>query len=493
MPRRRPSRWLLTFCLSFSILFLPAPASESSGILIEEVSDRNYLPKVLALIDGARHSIDVSMYQVLLPGEDEEHPVSKILKALARAQNRGVRVRVLLIRYLDYVSGETAPLARSLAATEFLESSGIEVVFAHSARRLHDKVIVIDERWVVEGSMNWTQTALLGNWESATLIDSTDYAKKKLARIRAIPLSREKTLDTLGDEGELLELSGMLMRQKQYFPDLLRRKDERIFEFYLWLSKESHVKKIETFVLTDETLFGVFRLDPGKTQKAKRREAVRLLKKLTRRGLIGLNIPSVGADARVTFREMASDSHPKLTLPLVYFDYGLPAKLSFTAEFAYLVSRLEMTQSASLPWWWRSQEDLTEEYHLNHTTLTNGMLELKRENMIEIVHDDAPEGAPHSERLVNRYRTNRLMDPRVRAKQKERLIQKFGKEDFDRAQHFADVIDEPNDFVVIATILKWMGVYPAGDLEAAFDQVSRYERNNPRRSVYYLAGILAKR
>jgi hypothetical protein len=79
----------------------------------------------------------------------------------------------------------------------------------------------------------------------------------------------------------------------------------------------------------------------------------------------------------------------------------------------------------------------------------------------------------------------------MREKQKERLIIKFGQENFDRAQRFADVIDEPNDFAVITTILRWMAVYSAADLDEAFEQVSRYERNNPRRSLYYLAGILA--
>ena len=487
---RRQTRWVLIFLVTLIIAFPQVLASESSPIRVEEVSDRNYLAKVLELIDGARHSIDVSMYQILLPGGDTEHPVSKILNALVRAQGRGVRVRVLLNRHLDYLPGETAPLARSVAATEYLASAGIEVVFASPARRLHDKVIVIDGRWVVDGSMNWSETALWSNWESATLIDSQEYAAKKLARIRAIPLSSEKTLDSLGDEGELLEVPEALVQEKKYFPDLLRRKDERIFEFYLWLLKESHIRKMETFVLTDETLFRVFRLDPEQTQKAKRREAVRLLKKIAKRGLIGLDIPTAGADAEVTLRKPSSGSHPKLTVPLVYFDYGLPEKLSLAGEFVYLLSRLEMTQSPSSPWWWRPQEDLTELYHLHHTTLAKGMLELQRENMIEIVRDDAPEGARHSDRLVNRYRTNRLVDPDAGAKQKEQLIQKFGRENFERAQHFADVMDEPNDFAVIATILNWMGIYPAAHLEAAFDQVSRYERNNPRRSLYYVAGIL---
>lgn len=173
-----------------------------------------------------------------------------------------------------------------------------------------------------------------------------------------------------------------------------------------------------------------------------------------------------------------------------YFYFGHPKQLPLAAEFCYLIARLEMAQSPSPPWWWRSQEDLTRIYHLHHTTLAQGMLELQRENLIEIVRDDAPEGRPHSERLVNRYRVNRLVSLETRRIQEKRLIQKFGEERFDQARRWADGIDEPNDPIVLATLLKWMDLYSKADLEAAFQQVARYERNNPRRSLYYLRGIL---
>jgi len=83
---------------------------------------------------------------------------------------------------------------------------------------------------------------------------------------------------------------------------------------------------------------------------------------------------------------------------LNYFEYGYPQRLSFAAEFSYLLARLEMSESPSAPWWWRSQEDLTRVYHLHHTTLAAGMLELMRENLVEIIRDDAPEGAAAAEK-----------------------------------------------------------------------------------------------
>ena len=336
---------------------------------LEEVSDRKYLPKLLELIQKAERSIEVSLYQALLTGDDSNHPVYQILKALADAHERGVQVRVMLNRHLDYSSGDTVPLARSLAAHAYLKAKGIEVVFAHPSRRLHDKVVVIDRRWVLEGSMNWTQTALQSNWESATLIDSPEYATQKLARLRTIPASPEKTLDSLGDEGELLEIPRFLMMEKKYFPDLLRRKDESVFEFYLRLALQCAWTGQAKWVLEDEILLERFGLEASRPKEDKRREALRLLKKLKKRGYIEWSVRAPGEPAEITLkglaipwkitREPVKDiSH--FSLPLAYFEFGYPRKLPFAAEFCYLAARLEMAQSPSPPWWWRSQEHLTQ-------------------------------------------------------------------------------------------------------------------------------------
>ena len=153
-----------------------------------------------------------------------------------------------------------------------------------------------------------------------TLIDSPLYAAQKLARLWSIPASREKTLDTLGDEGELLEIPAVLMQDKKYFSDLLRRKDETIFEFYLGLLLESDQSGKKNFVLGDVALFERLHLSPEKTQKDKRREAVRLLKKLKKKGLIELNIPAPGSDAEIALRPQGDGPLRAFKLPLTFFD-----------------------------------------------------------------------------------------------------------------------------------------------------------------------------
>jgi len=270
-------------------------------------------------------------------------------------------------------------------------------------------------------------------------------------------------------------------------------KDERIFEFYLALltGPGRGLAPLSGITLPDRTLYTMFRLDPAKSQQDNRREAVRLLKKLEAQGLIDLNIPETGAEVHITVTfPQDTGEDDDIQIPLSYFDQGYPARLSFAAEFFYLIARLEMAQSSSAPWWWRSEEELSQKYHIHHTTLAEGMLELQRANLIEIVRDDAPPGRPLGERLVNRYRVNPITHPAKQEAAFNKLKEKYGEDKFKRAQYYADKIDEPNDPEAAAVILKWMEIYPFLSVEAAFSQVAGYEHNNPRRSLYYIEGIL---
>ena len=68
------------------------------------------------------------------------------------------------------------------------EDAGCVIHFMPSRRTLHDKLIVVDSRYVVEGSANWSISALRNNFESSTLIDSPDLARAKIARLDNLPL-----------------------------------------------------------------------------------------------------------------------------------------------------------------------------------------------------------------------------------------------------------------------------------------------------------------
>jgi hypothetical protein len=128
-----------------------APALEPVS-RIEILAGSTYYGRVRALIARARRRIDVCMFHIASAGP--RHPTGRILDALARARARGVRVRVLVDR--DRPQDPYHSNVINAFAIRRLRESGIRVRVDASDRLLHSKFVVIDDRYVVIGSHNWT-------------------------------------------------------------------------------------------------------------------------------------------------------------------------------------------------------------------------------------------------------------------------------------------------------------------------------------------------
>ena len=110
-------------------------------------------------IDRAKHYIDVAVYCFT-----SRH----IARALVRAHNRGVQVRVIMDR-------ECA--SNKYSKDEFLKKRGIPVKLAPSNTlstrflkkfppKMHNKFAIIDSTVVITGSYNWTASAEVSNYEN---------------------------------------------------------------------------------------------------------------------------------------------------------------------------------------------------------------------------------------------------------------------------------------------------------------------------------------
>jgi len=124
------------------------------------------------------------MYKIKVDSDREFSPQFRLIQDLVDARKRGVNVTVWLDMSdpPDEVKGDNEGETND-KAIEILKKAGIQVSLVKPPRRLHAKVIVIDNRIVVEGSANWTYSALRRNAESSTLIMSSTYAAMKTARI----------------------------------------------------------------------------------------------------------------------------------------------------------------------------------------------------------------------------------------------------------------------------------------------------------------------
>lgn len=169
---RRPALWLLFFAvwgyaLGRLMPFEPLVPREAVYLTLRGPGPADAL---VALIDRARHSVDIAVYQLNDP---------RLIDAVERAYRRGVAVRLIT----DRAQAEdpfTAP------AIERLLLLGIPVRVNDHAGLMHLKILVVDGLRAAVGSFNWTETAAYINEEVLMLIDDPAAVRTFSAALQAI-------------------------------------------------------------------------------------------------------------------------------------------------------------------------------------------------------------------------------------------------------------------------------------------------------------------
>jgi len=111
---------------------------------------------VVPLIDSARHSIDVVVFDWRFYKNDPSCAVSQFNLAVARAVRRGVNVRCLV---------------QSDAVVASLKVLGCNARRLHSKNILHTKLLILDKKSVIIGSHNYTQRAFTSNHEASIYVE----------------------------------------------------------------------------------------------------------------------------------------------------------------------------------------------------------------------------------------------------------------------------------------------------------------------------------
>ncbi len=174
--RRRSSRrtrkwaladWILPFILAVILgLYMLEKARERFSPPAEYVSGHPvevYFTKVddpfrtvMHLIRSARHSIHVAVFEI---------DNMELALALVDARERGVDVRV--------VTDERNARERAI---RYLMKKGIPVVLDYRQNFMHDKFAVIDGKYVITGSTNWTDNGFFFNDNNVVIINSRNIA-----------------------------------------------------------------------------------------------------------------------------------------------------------------------------------------------------------------------------------------------------------------------------------------------------------------------------
>jgi phosphatidylserine/phosphatidylglycerophosphate/cardiolipin synthase-like enzyme len=146
-----------------------SPAGSQALILTNE----DYLPALLRTIDEAQNEIFISIFS-FKAGEHKNSYPDRILDHLAKALKRGVKVYVFL-ETTDRKSDELN--IQNKQTGKLLEEKGVNVYFDSPRQTTHTKLVVIDQRLVLLGSHNFTQSALKYNNEISILLDSPEMAQ----------------------------------------------------------------------------------------------------------------------------------------------------------------------------------------------------------------------------------------------------------------------------------------------------------------------------
>lgn len=114
------------------------------------------------------HSLNKAERTIRVAAYGLTHP--DLVRALIAARARGIDVAVKTDKVQSAGQAQRGAINR-------LEQAGITVEVSTQSRLLHHKFAVIDGRWVITGSFNWTSSAENSNRENLVVLDCPNLAR----------------------------------------------------------------------------------------------------------------------------------------------------------------------------------------------------------------------------------------------------------------------------------------------------------------------------
>ncbi|MBU1044748.1 MAG: hypothetical protein KJ915_10175, partial [Candidatus Omnitrophica bacterium] len=170
---------------------------------VQDISGSKYFPAVKEAIASAEKSITAVMFLIELPQSEANNKTQQLVDELIIAHERGVEVEVILDQNVDFVNqrheSDWLGKVRSFRAYKQLKEAGVDVRYDEISTYTHAKAIVIDQKIVILGSTNWTQTSLERSIETDVLIDTPEAAQSYLEYFKTIEIdeSIEKYIEFL--------------------------------------------------------------------------------------------------------------------------------------------------------------------------------------------------------------------------------------------------------------------------------------------------------
>ena len=143
---------------------------------IRVVTNDQYYRVARELIQGAKQSVRVMMFDMAYYAKHADAPTNVLIRELIGAKKRGVKVEVIL----EVREGEDRVTKGNRRTGKILSEGGVEVVYDSLLKTTHAKLMIVDEQSILLGSTNWTYNALSTNNEASVLIRSKEVARELL-------------------------------------------------------------------------------------------------------------------------------------------------------------------------------------------------------------------------------------------------------------------------------------------------------------------------
>jgi len=473
--------------LFFLLLFL-AP-SFALTVDITDISDNKYFAAVSQELKEAKKSIYVAMYSIYIDPSNPQSPQSLLVQELIDAKNRGLIVKVYLDKSMPF--GELAGLeglqAKNEAAYWFLFQAGVDVWYVVPGLRLHDKIIIIDEKIVISGSPNWSYSSLTRNSENADLIRSPEYASIKLENLNQLKVIKEPPVEPA--YLRKLKVSNQFLLTKGLAPRMVNKSQNTLFDLYLFLVKESRDKNLLEFTIDYEKTAPVVGLSAKHWRSPY--EINRLLRKLNQEYKL-INV-EFKRDSPARIKLSPAPQKAYFNIPYAYWDYGWDKKLSLRAKFIYLVNIYKQEASDTRPWWSLARELLAKDFHVSVWTITRGMRELERYQIVDIWRGRLfAKGASFNDKPVNLYLLKPLPSPESIKQAWKSLEGPYGVESVTSARKLAALIAEENNYQAVEKLIQLIDAYTYNWVESAVKITAKLSGQNPAKNVFYAEGILKR-
>lgn len=162
----------LTLIFFIILLYLPLLQAFSAED-IQLVVDEQYFQVAKRLINEAKSSVYVMMFEMGYYDKYPNTPSNLLIKELIEAKKRKVNVEVIL----EMKEGKDRTSERNRRTGKILSEGGVKVFFDTPFKTTHAKCMVVDGELCLIGSTNWTFYALTNNHEISVLIKSKSLAK----------------------------------------------------------------------------------------------------------------------------------------------------------------------------------------------------------------------------------------------------------------------------------------------------------------------------